>query len=217
MSPAEAKEIIEQRFGKDTFFVSIAFDADSAVALGHLRAVGSVDQRDMTIDRIRPATLDFIHGADDRQLAECVIEMIVAADHMGNAHVVIIHHNGEHIGRGPVGTQQDIVVDLGILDRNLALNRVVDRGFPVGRNLEANYERHAVRGLAFAAVAPAAIIPHGLLVCPLFGSHLLQLFGSGEALIGVAGFQQLVGNFGMAFGPIGLEYRGIVEVETQPV
>jgi hypothetical protein len=102
------------------------------VPLGELGAIGAVDQRDMGIDGLGPATLDRIHRMVDRQLAEGVVEVVVAADDMGHAHVVIVDHHREHIGRRAVGAQQDVVVDLDILHRHAALHGIVDRGLALG-------------------------------------------------------------------------------------
>jgi hypothetical protein len=41
--------------------------------------------------------------------------VIVAADHMGHAHVVIVDHHRQHVGRRAVAAQQDEIVQLGIL------------------------------------------------------------------------------------------------------
>ena len=79
--------------------------------LAELRAVGAVDQRDVRIDRLGPA-----HPADHGQLAERVVEVIVAADHVRDAHVVIVDHDREHVGRRAVRAQQDEIVELGIVD-----------------------------------------------------------------------------------------------------
>ena len=63
----------------------------------------------MGVDRLGPA-----HRPDDRELAEGVVEMVVAADDVGHAHVVIVDHHREHVGRAAVRAQQDEIVDLGI-------------------------------------------------------------------------------------------------------
>ncbi len=64
------------------------------MALGQFGAVRSVDQGHVTVDRHGPT-----HRLDDLQLARGIVEMIGAADHMRDAHVEIIDHDGEHIGR----------------------------------------------------------------------------------------------------------------------
>jgi hypothetical protein len=74
------------------------------------------------------ATFDGIHCADDHQLAKGVVDMVIAADHMGHAHIVIVHHHGQHIGRRTVRAQNDEIVQLNVLNRDAALNQIVDHG-----------------------------------------------------------------------------------------
>ena len=62
----------------------------------------------------------------DLGLAEGVVEMVVAADDMGDAHVVIVHHHREIIGRRAVGAQDDEIVELLVGDRDLALHQIGD-------------------------------------------------------------------------------------------
>ena len=64
----------------------------------------------MGVDRLGPA-----HRADDRQLAEGVVEVVVAADDVGHAHVMVVDDHRQHVGRRAVGAQQDEIVELGIL------------------------------------------------------------------------------------------------------
>ena len=59
--------------------------------------------------------------------------MIVAADHMGDAHVVIVDDHGQHIGRRAVGAQQDHVVELVVGEAHVALHQIVHDGLAVLR------------------------------------------------------------------------------------
>ena len=43
--------------------------------------------------------------------------MVVAADDVGDAHVVVVHHHRLHVGRRAVAAQHDHVVQLGVGDR----------------------------------------------------------------------------------------------------
>ena len=92
MAPAQPQQIIAHGLGQIAH-VAIGLDRQRAMALGKLCAVRAVDQRQMAIDRHRPA-----HRLDDLQLARGIVEMIGAADHMGHAHVVIVHHHRQHVG-----------------------------------------------------------------------------------------------------------------------
>ena len=117
MAPAEAEQIVEQRLGQDAELVAIGLDAERAVALGELGAVRAVDQRHVGVDRLGPA-----HRPDDGELAEGVVEMIVAADDVGDAHVVIVDHDRQHVGRRAVRAEQDEIVELAVLHGDPALD-----------------------------------------------------------------------------------------------
>ena len=171
----------------------------------------------MGIDRIIPAAFDRVHRADDRQLAESVVEVIVAADDVRHAHIVIVDHHRQHIGRRAVRTQQDIVIDLGILHRHPALNRIFDHGFAFLRRFQPDDERCASGRFRRVAVAPAAVVTQWLLGGALGRAHLFQFFGRGVAAIGVACIEQLLRHFGMARFAGRLEHGFTVPIESQPV
>ena len=59
-------------------------------------------------------------------LAKGVVQMVVAADHMGDSHVVVVDDDREIVGGRAVRAQDDQIVELGIGDRDLALNEVAD-------------------------------------------------------------------------------------------
>jgi len=69
--------------------------------------------------------------------------MIVAANDVGDAHIVVVDHHCEHVGRRAVGTQQYVIVELGVFDRNLALDCVLDCRFAVFGSPEPDDERRA--------------------------------------------------------------------------
>ena len=66
--------------------------------------------------------------------------MVVAADDVGDAHVVIVDHHRQHVGRGAVRPQQDEIVELGIGHRDPALDEVLDHRFALARGLQADDE-----------------------------------------------------------------------------
>ena len=73
--------------------------------------------------------------------------MVVAADHVGDAHVVVVDHHGQHVGRRAVGAQQDHVVELGVLDRDLALHGILDHRLAALRRPQPDHRRDACRRL----------------------------------------------------------------------
>ena len=100
-----------------------------------------VDQRDMRPDRYVPA-----HGVIDHGLARSIVQMIVAADHMGNAHVVIVYDHGQHIDRRAVTAQNDHVIELVIAEFYTALHRIRDHGLAVLRCLDTDCKRRIRMG-----------------------------------------------------------------------
>ena len=64
----------------------------------------------------------------DLLLARGVDQMVVAADDVGDAHVVIVDHDGEHVGRVAVAAQKHEVVEVLVLPDHAALNLVLDHG-----------------------------------------------------------------------------------------
>ena len=105
VAPAEAQQIVAQRLGQIAQ-LAIGIDAERAVPFRQLGAVGAVDQRDMGEFGDRPA-----ERVIDLRLAEGVVEVVVAADHMGDPHVVVVDHDREIVGRGAVRPQDDQIVE----------------------------------------------------------------------------------------------------------
>ena len=87
MRPAEAQQVVAQRLGQKTLLAKLQHRR-RAMALGQFRAVGAVDQRDMRETRQVPS-----HGLIDLHLAERVGQVVIAADDMGDRHVMVVHHH----------------------------------------------------------------------------------------------------------------------------
>ena len=135
MRPAEADEIVAHRLGQ-VAHGAIGIDAERAVALGQLGAVGAVDQRDVRHHRHRPA-----ERVVEDLLAPGVGEVIVAADDVGDAHVVVVDDDGEHVGRRAVGAQDDEIVEVLVGEGDAALHAILDHGLAVARRLDADRRR----------------------------------------------------------------------------
>ncbi len=115
--------------------------------LGQLGPVIAVNQRDVGVDRLVPAFLDPLHRMNDLQLSESIIQMVIAADDMGAAHIHVVDHHGEHVGRCAVGPQEDEIVNFLIADPDPPLHGVFDHGLAAGRGLDTDGERGAFRSL----------------------------------------------------------------------
>ena len=120
MAPAQTRQVIAHRPGRIAERREFV-QANRAVAFRQFLAILAMDQRDVGENRPLPA-----HRVEDLDLAGGVGQVIVAPDHMGHAHVVIIHHDRQHVGRGSVAAQQHHVVQLIIGHADRALHGVVD-------------------------------------------------------------------------------------------
>ncbi len=210
LAPAEPREIVAQR-DRQIAHGAIGVDAERPVALRELRAVGAVDQRNMRESRGLPA-----HRLVDVRLPRGVGEMIVAADDLRDAHVVVVDDDGEHIGRRAVGAQQHEIVEVLVGEGDAPLHRVVDDRLALARRLEPNDRACAGRSLGRIAVAPAPVVTRrpafrlGLL------AHLLELCGRGEAAIGLALGEQLFRHLAMTRRAGELIDRVAVPIEPEP-
>jgi hypothetical protein len=182
------------------------------VPLRQLGPVGPVDQRNVGEHRRLPAA-----GLVEHRLPEGVGQVVVAADDVGDAHVVIVDHHRQHVGWGTVGAEQDEIVELLVGDGHLALDGVVD-GHAARRlgRLDADHRLHAGRGLGRVAIAPAAVVAHRPALRLGAGAHLLQLLGGAVAAVRLAGGQQLARHLGVTVDSLRLEHRIAVPVEPEP-
>jgi len=142
--------------------------------------------------------------------------MVVAADDVGDAHVVVVHHHGVQVGGRAVAAQDDHVVQFGVADAHFALHQIVHHRFALARGAQADDEGGAGGCLGGVAVAPGAVDAQAAaLGLGLFAQEVQ--FGRGqEAAIAVAGGEHLLRDLGMAGLPGGLEDGGLVGFQAQP-
>ena len=148
MRPAEPQQVVAQRLGQIALFLELQH-ADRAMALGQFLAILAVDQRDMGEVRPLPA-----HRVIDLRLAERIGQVVVAADDMGDRHVVVVHHHGVLVGRRAVAAQDDHVVQLGVADAHRALDQIFNHRLALAWRAQADGRRHAGGRLGGVAVAP---------------------------------------------------------------
>ena len=137
MAPAKAEQVGFHGFRQITH-LAIGQRRKGAVALGQFRPVRSMDQGDVSEFGDIPA-----HRLIDRDLAESIPQMVIAPDHMRHAHIVVIHHHGQHVGRGAVGAQQDHVVQFTRLNGHAALNAILKYSVAAIRRAQA----HSIGGI----------------------------------------------------------------------
>ena len=60
-----------------------------------------------------------------KNLSRSVVEMVIAADHMRDAHQGIVHDRAEIVGRHAVRPQDDQIVQLRIVEAHCSLDQIV--------------------------------------------------------------------------------------------
>ncbi len=80
----------------------------------------------------------------DLQLPRGIVQMIAAADHMGDAHVEIVDHDGQHISGRAVASEQHHVVKLVVGKAHVALHNIVHDRFARLRRLQPDDEGRAL-------------------------------------------------------------------------
>ena len=179
-----------------------------AVALGKLGAVRAVDHRQVPELRQRPA-----HALVDVDLPGGVVQVVVAPDHVGDPHVVVVGDDSQVVGRRAVGAQQDEVVELAVAEHDVALDQVVDDGLALPRRAQAHDERLVVarRGRPVAprrADGPALGARHLALLLQFLDRHVVAVSASAR--------QQLHRDGAVPIGAGMLEDGRLVGLEPKP-
>ena len=135
--PAHEREVVEERLREEAG-AAVEVQAHRVLALRDLRAVGVAQQRQVAEDGRLPAeALVEPHVLRQRR------EPLLGADHVRDAHQVVVDHVGEVIGRKAVALEQDLVVHLRVVDRDVAAEQVVDDALALARHREADDVRLA--------------------------------------------------------------------------
>ena len=152
-------------------------------------------------------------GFEDQRLARGVAQVVVAADDVGDAHVVVVDDHGKVVGRRAVRAEQDQVVQLLVHEPHRPLDHVVDDGLAFDRPLETDHEGAAV--IVCIALAPGRA--DGAALGPRLGPLGLHLLHRHVAAVGAAGGEQLVDHGAVAVSVGVLENRRRVRLQVQPV
>src|SRR6266849_8100943 len=153
----------------------------------------------------------------DLLLPKRVVEVVVAADHMGYPHIVVVDHDREIVGRSAVCPQDDLIVELGIRNRNLALNMVADCRRALMRGFQPDDRGHSGRGLRRIAVPPSPVIAYRTFFGTRPLAHRVELSRRAIATIGTPRCEELTSNFGVPCGTGGLVDDLAVPGEAEPV
>ena len=102
------------------------------------------------------------HGVVDDDLPGGVGQVIITADDMGHAHIVIIDHHGMHIGRRAIGTQDDEIIQVLASEYHLTLHVVANNDLAFQRRFDADHRLDVSRGIGGITVAPIAVVARRL-------------------------------------------------------
>src|SRR3984885_16043961 len=136
--------------------------------------------------------------------------MVVAADDVGDGHVMVVHDHRMVVGRRAFAAQDDHVIEFGVADACRALHRVLDHGFAVARRLQADGWRDTRGRIGWIAIPPASVVTWRPTLGGGLFAHLPEFLGRAVAVVGVAGGQHLARDVRMARQAGGLEYRRLV-------
>jgi hypothetical protein len=144
--------------------------------------------------------------------------VVVAADHVRDAHVDVVDDDAEVVRRRAVGAREHEVVELRVGDLDAALHRVVPRDDAVVRVAKADHRRDARRRRHSLRVLrpPAAVVARLLAARLLRRAQRVELFGGHVVAIREAARDQIVERGAVSVHPLRLEVRTLVVVEAEP-
>ncbi len=153
------------------------------------------------------------HRPQQIDLARRVIDMVVAANDMGNPHVPIIHHHSQVVSGRTISTLDDKVIQLGVAEGQLASHQILKSHHPFGRVTETDDMRFIRVNELVAAVA---VISRLLLALHLLLAQCLQPLLGTVAAVGITALEQLLDNLIVALKTLCLVERTLVVLQPQP-
>ena len=219
--PSQQRQVVPQRLGQNPHFAE-ALHGSRPVALGEPRAVGPQDGGEVCELRGGPA-----EGAIEGQLPRRVGNVVVAADHVGNFHKVVVNHHRVIVGGQALRAHQDGIADDLAGNGSGAVYAVVPKETALddlqahGRRFAGGPAAHGLLRRKFPAaprVARLAAASERLL--PLS----LQLLRRAKAIVGIAVGDQLLRVLDINRGALRLavrckrpaRVRTFVPVEPEP-
>ena len=137
-------------------------------------------------------------GIVEQVVFRCRGEVFRAAHDMGDRHVVIVDDIGEVIGRVAVGFEEDLVLQLTVFDRDVAIDGILEGGRAGKRHFLADNGRHPGSQVGLddlgRQVAAMAVIATGEIAgCFSCGPYTLEAFLAAETMVSFALRHELLG------------------------
>ncbi len=152
----------------------------------------------------------------DLLLPGAIGEVIVAADDVADVHIVVVDHDGQHVGRIAVGAQQHQIVEVGVLPDDAACTWSSITVSPASGALEPDHRLDPGRRVGRVAVAPASVVKLGAALAPCGLAHGGEFLRRGVTAIGLALGQELLGDLAVALRARKLEHDVAVPGEAEP-
>ena len=190
-APAQQGDVVEDGRSQKAHLHQILIGG-VAVALGEL--VGGIPHDGCAVDILGDLPAE---GLIQQVVLGGGGKIFVAADDVGDAHGVVVHHVGKVVGGHPVPLDEDLIIQRAAIDGHIAVHLIVEGHGPLGRHLLpddiGNSRRQLFGYFLLGKVAAVAVIAGRNAGGLLHLAHLLQPLLIAEAVVGVAAFHQLFG------------------------
>ena len=190
-APAQQADVVQHGLGQVALCHQILITG-IAVALGKLILRILHDRRAVDVGGDLPA---------ERLIQQVVLggrgQILAAADHVGDAHEVIVHHICKVVGGHAVGLDEDLVVHLAVVHLDVAVHHIVEAGHALAGDLLADNigfpGSKTLFHFVLGQVAAASVIVGHLTVGALLSMQGLQTLLGAEAIVCLALCHQLLG------------------------
>ena len=130
-------------------------------------------------------------GPENVDLSRGVVDVVIPTHDMGDTHIRIVHHHGQVVGGGTVGTGNDQIVQFPVADHYPALDEIVDDHVAVQGVFEPHHRRIALRGLP-SEVPVFPVIPGFLAPAHGLPAHGFQFFPAAITIVRQVPLQQFL-------------------------
>ncbi len=127
----------------------------------------------------------------DYDLLWCIVEVVIPADHVGQAHQCIIDSNDEVVGRRTVRSGNDEIIHLRSGDAHLTLDTIRKADIPLLRCLDTDHRLHTLRRSTGKVPIPS-VITRTLFLCHLLFTQGIEFLFAHVAFIGFPLFKKLI-------------------------
>src|SRR5262245_15538417 len=152
----------------------------------------------------------------DLRLTRGIGQVIVAADDIGNRHLVVVDNDRGIVGGGAIAPQDNEIVQVLVGQYYAALHAIFDHCLAFARRRKANGWVEPWRRLWRIAMPPGAIVDPSAAVVARHLAHRLKFGGGREAAIGLALCEQQLGDCAVTLGARKLVNSLAIPDELEP-